>query len=75
MDEFFLHARTRDDVDAADRAENGTVLGVDIGIENIAITSTRGVLSDLGIRPLASRLREAAGLHATEGHSGGLRGV
>ena len=38
--EFYLHVRTKADVDAPDRPENGTVLGVDLGIENIAVTST-----------------------------------
>ena len=38
--EFFLHVRTKADVDAPDRPENGTVLGVDLGIENLAVTST-----------------------------------
>jgi putative transposase len=38
--EFYLHVRTRADVDAPDLPENGTVLGVDLGIENIAVTST-----------------------------------
>jgi putative transposase len=37
---FYLHVRTKADVDAPDRPENGTVLGVDLGIENIAVTST-----------------------------------
>jgi IS605 OrfB family transposase len=38
--EFYLHIRTKADVDAPDRPENGTVLGVDLGVENIAVTST-----------------------------------
>lgn len=38
--EFTLHVRTKADVDTPDRPENGTVLGVDLGIENIAVTST-----------------------------------
>jgi len=38
--EFYLHVRTKADVDSPDRPENGTVLGVDLGIENIAVTST-----------------------------------
>jgi putative transposase len=37
---FFLHVRTKADVDAPDLPENGTVLGVDLGVENIAVTST-----------------------------------
>ncbi|WP_135855030.1 RNA-guided endonuclease InsQ/TnpB family protein [Halorussus salinus] len=37
---FYLHIRTKADVDAPDRPENGTVLGVDLGVENIAVTST-----------------------------------
>ncbi|MFT4920886.1 MAG: putative transposase [Haloarculaceae archaeon] len=37
---FFLHVRTKADVDVPDRPENGTVLGVDLGVENIAVTST-----------------------------------
>jgi len=37
---FYLHVRTKADVDAPDRPENGTVLGVDLGVENIAVTST-----------------------------------
>ncbi|MFB6255665.1 MAG: RNA-guided endonuclease InsQ/TnpB family protein [Haloplanus sp.] len=39
-DEFYLHVRTKTDVDAPDPPENGTVLGVDLGVENIAVTST-----------------------------------
>ena len=39
-DEFYLHVRTTADVDAPDPRENGTVLGVDLGVENIAVTST-----------------------------------
>jgi IS605 OrfB family transposase len=39
-DEFYLHVRTKADVDAPDPPENGTVLGVDLGVENIAVTST-----------------------------------
>jgi IS605 OrfB family transposase len=38
--EFYLHVRTRADVDDPDPSENGTVLGVDLGVENIAVTST-----------------------------------
>jgi putative transposase len=37
---FYLHVRTKADVDAPDLPENGTVLGVDLGVENIAVTST-----------------------------------
>ncbi|MGQ4557501.1 RNA-guided endonuclease TnpB family protein [Halobellus sp. GM3] len=37
---FFLYVRTKADVDVPDRPENGTVLGVDLGVENIAVTST-----------------------------------
>jgi IS605 OrfB family transposase len=37
---FYLHVRTKADVDAPEPAENGTVLGVDLGVENIAVTST-----------------------------------
>jgi len=37
---FYLHVRTKADVDAPDRPENGTVLGVDFGVENLAVTST-----------------------------------
>ena len=39
-DEFYLHVRTKADVDAPEPRENGTVLGVDLGVENIAVTST-----------------------------------
>ena len=38
--DFYLHVRTKADVDAPDPAVNGAVLGVDLGIENIAVTST-----------------------------------
>jgi putative transposase len=38
--EFYLHVRIKADVDDPKPAENGTVLGVDLGIENIAVTST-----------------------------------
>ncbi|MEF8819180.1 MAG: transposase [Haloferacaceae archaeon] len=37
---FYLHVRTKADVDAPDHPENGTVLGVDLGVKNIAVTST-----------------------------------
>jgi IS605 OrfB family transposase len=39
-DEFYLHVRTKADVDVPEPPENGTVLGVDLGVENIAVTST-----------------------------------
>jgi len=39
-DEFYLHVRTKADVDDLEPRENGTVLGVDLGVENIAVTST-----------------------------------
>lgn len=39
-DEFYLHVRTKTVVDDSEPAENGTVLGVDLGVENIAVTST-----------------------------------
>ena len=39
-DEFYLHVRTMAVVDAPEPRENGTVLGVDLGVENIAVTST-----------------------------------
>jgi len=38
--DFYLHVRTKADVDDPEPAENGTVLGVNLGIENIAVTST-----------------------------------
>jgi len=38
--DFYLHVRTKADVDVPDKLENGTVLGVDLGVENIAVTST-----------------------------------
>jgi putative transposase len=38
--DFYLHVRTKADVDGPEPPENGTVLGVDLGIENIAVTST-----------------------------------
>ncbi|EJN57995.1 RNA-guided endonuclease InsQ/TnpB family protein [Halogranum rubrum] len=37
---FYLHIRTKADVDTPDLPENGTVLGVDLGVKNIAVTST-----------------------------------
>jgi IS605 OrfB family transposase len=37
---FYLHVRTKADVDDSEPPEDGTVLGVDLGIENIAVTST-----------------------------------
>ena len=39
-DEWYLHLRTIAELDAPDPVENGTVLGVDLGVENIAVTST-----------------------------------
>ena len=39
-DEFYLHVRTKAEVDAPEPRENGTVLGVDLGVETIAVTST-----------------------------------
>ena len=39
-DEFYLHVRTTAAADDPDPPENGTVLGVDLGVENIAVTST-----------------------------------
>jgi IS605 OrfB family transposase len=38
--DFYLHVRTKADVDDPVPDENGTVLGVDLGIKNIAVTST-----------------------------------
>jgi IS605 OrfB family transposase len=38
--EFYLHVRTKAYVDDPEPTENGTVLGVDLGVENIAVTST-----------------------------------
>jgi len=38
--DFYLHVRTKADVDDPVPVENGTVLGVDLGIENIVVTST-----------------------------------
>jgi len=43
--DFYLHVRTKADVDDPKPAENGTVLGVDLGIENIAVTSTGALWS------------------------------
>ena len=37
---FYLHLRTTADVDEPEPAEHPTVLGVDLGIENVAVTST-----------------------------------
>ena len=37
---FYLHIRTKADVGDPEPPENGTVLGVDLGIENIAVSST-----------------------------------
>jgi IS605 OrfB family transposase len=39
-DTFYLHVRTKADVGDSEPPENGTVLGVDLGVENIAVTST-----------------------------------
>ncbi len=39
-DEFYLHVRTKAAVDAPEPPENGAVLGVDLGVEHIAVTST-----------------------------------
>lgn len=38
--DFYLHVRTTAVVDDPEPFENGTVLGVDLGVENIAVTST-----------------------------------
>lgn len=37
---FYLHIRTTADMDEPEPAEHPTVLGVDLGIENVAVTST-----------------------------------
>ena len=39
-DERYLHLRTMAEVDDADPLQNGMVLGVELGVENIAVTST-----------------------------------
>jgi len=55
--EFFLHIgfpRPKNDTERS-TAEDGTVLGVDLGIENLAITSTAYFFSG---RELSHRLRE-----------------
>jgi IS605 OrfB family transposase len=44
-DSFHLHVRTDADVDDPEPAGNGTVLGMDLGAENIAVTSTGVVWS------------------------------
>ncbi len=66
--EFFLHLgfrRHKTDTER-DTAEDGTVLGVDLGIENLAVTSTARFISG---RELTHRLREfekvRAGLQQT----------
>ena len=38
--DYYLHATVAKDEDVSEEAENGTVLGVDLGVENIAATST-----------------------------------
>jgi len=38
--DFYLYVRTTADVDDPDPAENGAVLGVDLGVENFVVTST-----------------------------------
>jgi IS605 OrfB family transposase len=38
--DFYLYVRTKADVGDREPTENGTVLGVDLGVENIAVTST-----------------------------------
>ena len=38
--EYYLHTTVAKDEDVSEEAENGTVLGVDVGVENIAATST-----------------------------------
>ncbi|MDL0121757.1 RNA-guided endonuclease InsQ/TnpB family protein [Halobacterium salinarum] len=38
--DFYLHIRTKADVETPEPDENGTVLGVDLGVKNIAVTST-----------------------------------
>ncbi|WP_207589771.1 RNA-guided endonuclease TnpB family protein [Halomontanus rarus] len=66
--EFFLHIGFRRDKNDTERntAEDGTVLGVDLGIENLAVTSTASFFSG---RELTHRLREfetvRAGLQQT----------
>src|SRR5699024_6731205 len=37
---FYLHLRTTAEVDDTEPVEHPTVLGVDLGIENVAVTST-----------------------------------
>jgi IS605 OrfB family transposase len=38
--DFYLYVRTKADMNDPEPAEDGTVLGVDLGVENIAVTST-----------------------------------
>ena len=38
--DYYLHATVAKDENTSEEAENGTVLGVDLGVENIAATST-----------------------------------
>jgi putative transposase len=61
--EFFLHIGFRRPMRGAeqDTAEDGTVLGVDLGIENIAVTSTATFIDG---RKLSHRLREFAKVRA-----------
>ncbi|WP_160135356.1 RNA-guided endonuclease InsQ/TnpB family protein [Halococcus salsus] len=42
---FYLHVRTKADVDDTETSEHPTVLGVDLGIDNLAVTSTGGFWS------------------------------
>ncbi|MEF8976304.1 MAG: transposase [Halapricum sp.] len=67
-DDFYLHIgfrRNKNDIER-DIAEDGTVLGIDLGIENLAVTSTANFVSG---RKLSHRLREfekvRAGLQQT----------
>jgi putative transposase len=38
--DFYLHLRAKTEVDDPEPTENGAVLGVDLGVENVAVTST-----------------------------------
>lgn len=63
---YFLHMGVQRHKTDAERtaeqrtAENGTVLGVDLGVENIVVTSTGPFVSGRRTHPLVDRIRTAA---------------
>jgi Probable transposase. len=70
-----IHCKTEVESDTPEQAttENGTVLGVDLGVNNLAVTSTGTFWTGDEFRSLATRVREAAWVASAVWNSVGTR--